>query len=49
MRDRPVALALGLADLSDPKARATLCARCHARPTTARAFDPTAPVHPVRK
>ncbi len=47
MRDRPVALALGLADLSTPKARAALCMQCHARGTRSRAFDPTAPVHPV--
>ena len=49
MRDRPVALALGLADLSTPAARAALCKSCHARPTTGRAFDPEAPVHPVGK
>jgi hypothetical protein len=49
MRDRPLALALGLADLSDPKARAARCALCHARATTSRVFDPTGPVHPVRK
>lgn len=47
MRDRPVALALGLADLSTPKARAALCQQCHARRTTSRAFDPNSPVHPV--
>ena len=47
MRDRPVALALGLADLATTKARTALCMQCHARPTTASAFDPTAPVHPV--
>lgn len=47
MRNRPVALALGLADLSSPKARTALCMQCHARPTKSRAFDPMAPVHPV--
>jgi hypothetical protein len=47
MRNRTAALALGLADLSTPKARAALCMQCHARPTTSRAFDPAAPVHPV--
>ncbi|HTR52546.1 MAG TPA: multiheme c-type cytochrome [Kofleriaceae bacterium] len=47
MRDHPLALALGLADLSTPKARAALCASCHARATTGRAFDPTTAVHPV--
>ena len=47
MRDRPVALALGLADTSTPKARAAVCAPCHRAPTRGAAFDPTAPVHPV--
>ena len=45
MRDRPVALALGLADLSTPKARAALCMSCHARMTRERPFDPMAKVH----
>jgi hypothetical protein len=45
MRDRPVALALGLTDLSTPKARAALCGSCHARVTRERGFDPTAKVH----
>ncbi len=49
MRDRPVALALGMTELSTPSARAALCATCHARRTTARPFDPAAPVHPVKK
>jgi len=48
MRDRPVALAVGLADLTTPKARTTLCMQCHARVTRERAFDPTAPVHAIR-
>ena len=48
MRDRPVALALGLADLSTPKARAALCAQCHSRAVRATPFDPTAPVHAVK-
>lgn len=47
MRDRPVALALGLAELSTPAARAALCLRCHARATTSARFDPTAAVHTV--
>lgn len=47
MRDRPVARALGLADLSTPQLRAALCASCHARRTTSTPFDPTAPVHAV--
>jgi hypothetical protein len=46
MRDRPVALALGMTDLSSPKARAAVCAPCHARATRGKPFDPTAPVHP---
>jgi hypothetical protein len=48
MRDRPVALALGLADVSTPKARAAVCAPCH-RTATRGAFDPAAPVHPVAR
>jgi len=47
MRDRPVALALGLVDLATPRARAAVCAACHRAPTRGAAFDPTAPVHPV--
>ncbi|HUJ60049.1 MAG TPA: multiheme c-type cytochrome [Kofleriaceae bacterium] len=47
MRDRPVALALGLADLSTPKLRAALCMQCHARPTRGAPFDPAAPVHAI--
>jgi cytochrome c554/c'-like protein len=46
MRDRPVALALGMTDVSTPAARAALCATCHARRTTQKPFDPTAAVHP---
>ena len=49
MRDRPVALALGMADTSTPKTRAAVCAPCHARSTRGKAFDPTAPVHGVKK
>jgi hypothetical protein len=45
MRDRPVALALGLIDLSTAKARAAVCAPCHARMTRERPFDPMAKVH----
>ena len=48
MRDPPVARALGLAELSTPKARAALCAQCHGRPTRGTPFDPTRPVHPVK-
>jgi hypothetical protein len=49
MRDVPVARALGLADLSTPKARAALCAQCHSRMTSTTPFDPTVPVHAVKK
>ncbi len=51
MRDPPVSRALGLVDLSTPKLRAAVCARCHvaSRRTRASLFDPTAPVHPVNK
>jgi hypothetical protein len=45
MRNLPVARALGLIDLSTPKARAALCAQCHARPTRGSVFDSNAPVH----
>jgi hypothetical protein len=45
MRDRPVALALGLVDVSTPKARAAVCAGCHHGSTRGTPFDPTAPVH----
>jgi hypothetical protein len=48
MRNRFAALALGLADLSTPKARAAACMQCHSRATKSRAFDPSAPVHPVK-
>ena len=48
MRDRFVALTLGLTDLSTPKARTALCMTCHSRMTKTK-FDPTAPVHPVKK
>jgi hypothetical protein len=47
MRDRPVALALGMTDLATPKARSTLCMQCHARATRDQPFDPTVPVHSV--
>jgi hypothetical protein len=46
MRDRPIALALGLGDVSTPAARAAVCAPCHRRATRGTPFDPTAPVHP---
>ena len=47
MRDRPVAFALGLRDLSTPAARAKLCAECHAAVTLrGTAFDATQKVHP---
>ena len=49
MRDRPLARALGLTDLSTPQLRAQLCASCHNRSTTGRDVDPTAPVHGARK
>jgi len=46
MRDRPVALALGLTDVATPQARAAVCAPCHRRATRGTPFDPTVPVHP---
>jgi hypothetical protein len=47
MRDPPVARALGLADVSTPKARAAVCAPCHRSSTRGAAFAAVAPVHPV--
>lgn len=46
MRDRPVARALGLSDVSTPAARAVVCAPCHRGSTRGTPFDPMAPVHP---
>lgn len=48
MRDPPVARALGLVDLSTPKARAAVCMQCHTRQVSGTTFDPTAPVHPKK-
>ena len=48
MRDLPVSRALGLADLSTPKARAAVCLQCHQRPLRGKVFDPTVPVHPIK-
>jgi hypothetical protein len=48
MRNPFASATLGLVDLSTPKARAAACASCHARPTRGK-FDPTAPVHPVKR
>jgi hypothetical protein len=48
MRNRFASVTLGLVDLSTPKARAAACASCHSRPTRGK-FDPTAPVHPVKR
>lgn len=45
MRNRTVARALGLVDTTT---RAKLCASCHARQTKST-FDPTSPVHFVKK
>jgi len=48
MRDRPLALALGLVDLSVAATRAAVCARCHGSLSTRlRPVDLTKPVHPV--
>jgi hypothetical protein len=48
MRNAVVARALGLADLTTPKARAAVCAQCHTRTTRGKLFDPTVPVHPLK-
>lgn len=49
MRNLALSRALGLADLSTPKARTALCMQCHSRPTRGRTLDLTRPVHPVSK
>jgi len=49
MRDRPVAVALGLVDFAQPKLRTATCNGCHQRRTKGSAFDPTANPHPVPK
>ena len=46
MRNRPVARALGLVDLTTPSTREAVCLQCHARSTRGKVFDPNAPVHP---
>lgn len=46
MRDRPVALALGLVDVSTPQARAAVCQACHRRPTRGTPLPVSAPAHP---
>ncbi|HUS27489.1 MAG TPA: multiheme c-type cytochrome [Kofleriaceae bacterium] len=47
MRNAFAAKALGLADLSTPKARTAVCMTCHSRMT--KKLDLSAPVHPVAK
>lgn len=48
MRDRPLALALGLVDLTVPATRTAVCARCHSSTSTRlRPVDLTKPVHPA--
>ena len=48
MRDRPLAFALGLVDLSVPATRTAVCARCHgSQSTRLRPLDLTRPVHPT--
>lgn len=42
MRDRPLARALGLRDLSTPARRAAVCMRCHRAVTRLAPFDPEA-------
>ncbi len=49
MRNKSLSLSLGMLDVSTPKARAAICAGCHARRTTKSAFDATAAVHSVKK
>lgn len=49
MRNGTVSRALGLTDLSTPKARAAVCSQCHSRQTRGTVFDPSVPVHPPVK
>ncbi len=48
MRNLPVSRALGLVDVSTPKARAGVCLQCHQRPLRGKVIDPTVPVHPIK-
>jgi hypothetical protein len=48
MRDRPVALALGMVDLAQADVRAATCNGCHVRRTTGRPFDLAANPHPKK-
>jgi hypothetical protein len=48
MRDKPVALALGMADLAQPGVRAAVCNGCHVRRTKNRPFDLSVDPHPVK-
>jgi cytochrome c551/c552 len=47
MRDRPLARALGLADVTTPAARTAICASCHVGSTKLKPADLAAPVHPI--
>jgi len=49
MRNPPVARAFGLVDISTPKARAAVCAQCHARSVRGKVFDPNVPVHSMKQ
>ena len=49
MRTKTAAFALGLVDLSQPKAREAMCMTCHKRSTKTKKIDFAAPVHPVVK
>jgi hypothetical protein len=49
MRNRPLALALGLVDLRVSVTRAAVCARCHSSTSTRlRPIDLSLPAHPPR-
>jgi hypothetical protein len=48
MRDRPLAIAVGMVDLRVAAVRAAVCARCHAGVTTRiRPIDLSKPTHPM--
>jgi hypothetical protein len=48
MRDRELARALGLADVTTPAARAAICGGCHAGVTRLAPAELAAPAHPPR-
>ncbi len=48
MRDKPVAVALGMVDLAQPGVRTSVCNGCHVRRTKHLPFDPSISPHQLR-